>query len=334
MFSFFSEEESIRRMTPSPSPLNDVIDALEYSALSESQQRSFIKTFGRLENSKHHNTYLLLALAWSRLNATRILIELDKEKIALNLKDEYPSCFNTPLILAAKTGATEVVRQLINAGAEVDLQDYRGYTALHYACILRDDKMIQLLLKAGAAKHLFDAFGKLPEHYYLMNITANDLAYRYGLDPKDHLALSTQYDEDNNYFATEKKSLSALRWYIAHIIINKNWGKNTSVQGKKSSVNDFAAYYLKIREPVDNASVYKAMMEEFESKRPAVDMKLALRLAPSRAYLNPYQIERFDRFSVNPLFFVPQKAISTDKEGYVQVELQEIKSTGQKRVSW
>ncbi|MFC7441142.1 ankyrin repeat domain-containing protein [Laceyella putida] len=57
---------------------------------------------------------------------------------------------NLSLILAAEQGAVETVRQLLDAGADVNAVDGQGETALHKAAVQGDLAMIQCLVEAGA----------------------------------------------------------------------------------------------------------------------------------------------------------------------------------------
>jgi len=205
--------------------------------------------FKKNSNDLHKNNHLLEALSYNRKIAALKLIELDKKKKSLNVKDEFPSCKNTPLILAAKIDATEVLIKLIESGANVNEKDYRGFTALHYACLLRNEIAIKHLLDAKADLQAIDAFGKFPYEYYCMTISEEDISYAYGETNKINWdtektklgkhsglifgetsrKLNTAWDWDNHYFSTRKKCLSAFRWYIAHIIVNNKLGRDESV---------------------------------------------------------------------------------------------------------
>lgn len=52
----------------------------------------------------------------------------------------------TPLMLMAEDGDTEMVKTLLQAGAEPDVQDWQGMTALHSACKSRVDDCVDVLL--------------------------------------------------------------------------------------------------------------------------------------------------------------------------------------------
>ncbi len=294
---------------------NAIVDKLENGSSLENKS---LPIFNKDYRTRHHNTYLLQALAWNRLNAALNLLELDKNKESLDLKDDWMTCLNTPLILAAKINAEKVVEKLLFLGANVHAQDYRGYTALHYACMLRNDKIIKSLIAAKANIQMMDAFGRRPCDYYRMKMTKEDLQYRYG---KVRGYLNPVADKDKHYFATQKKCLSALRWYIPHIIVNNNLGQSESVGNV--SLYHYACSCLQIREPVYHADAYEAMMHCFLTNRPKMNSDLATQL--SNVSINIYQDEQYDRYQLDPLDLVPHSAIHKDENDQVWVELQELK---------
>lgn len=57
----------------------------------------------------------------------------------------------TPLMLMAEAGDTELVTIMLQAGANPDLQDWRGMTALHSACKSRVDACVDALLNQPCA---------------------------------------------------------------------------------------------------------------------------------------------------------------------------------------
>ncbi len=252
----------------------DCIDALE-NGTDDARALKELGSFA--ENSQHQkkNTPLLAAIAWNRLVAARKLIHYDKEKIALNKKDCWPTCRNTPLVLAAKIRASEIIKLLIDAGALLNTQDYRGFTALHYACLLRDEESIKLLLRAGADLFLRDVFHKTPFDYYMMEITLDDLTYRYG---KNEGMLQFVPDDGVNYFATKKIYFSALRWFVPHIIVNQLSSlafDEQKMQSEFENIYELAKNYIKDRKPVESADDYMKVMFSFCQMRPAINAALS-----------------------------------------------------------
>ena len=70
----------------------------------------------------------------------------------LNMKE--PSMGSTPLISAAVFGKTEVALALIEAGADVNLQNNEGSTALTSAAFLCRTEIVKALLENGADKSI------------------------------------------------------------------------------------------------------------------------------------------------------------------------------------
>ena len=68
----------------------------------------------------------------------------------INEKDQFSGA--TPLITAATFGKTEIVNELITAGADLTLRNNDGATALHVAAFFCQVEIVQLLLDAKADK--------------------------------------------------------------------------------------------------------------------------------------------------------------------------------------
>jgi len=75
--------------------------------------------------------------------------------ILKDLSDNYPieqkdSDFLTPVLLAAKLGQNDVVKQLIKHCAILDAEDKKRFTALHWAVEGRHERVVRTLLRGGA----------------------------------------------------------------------------------------------------------------------------------------------------------------------------------------
>lgn len=68
-----------------------------------------------------------------------------------------------PLHSAAASGDTEVVRLLVEAGADVDATQEGGFTPLHAVAQNGDDEAVEILLEAGANPVPLTADGRTPE---------------------------------------------------------------------------------------------------------------------------------------------------------------------------
>lgn len=80
----------------------------------------------------------------------------------LNMPHEHFEFERPPLILAAMYGRTWLVDELIRRGANPDIQDKNGVTALHEAARLCRLEICKTLLAAGARPNTADKNGKLP----------------------------------------------------------------------------------------------------------------------------------------------------------------------------
>ncbi|KOC09055.1 hypothetical protein AFLA70_189g002451 [Aspergillus flavus AF70] len=100
----------------------------------------------------------------------------------------------TTLHICAEKGHTNVLRFLLDHGAELDATDFAGRTALHYATTRGHTDSVSVLLEQGADTELADEFGRTPLH------VAVELGYeavvrllvREGADPNARIAGSTQ----------------------------------------------------------------------------------------------------------------------------------------------
>jgi ankyrin repeat protein len=71
---------------------------------------------------------------------------------------------NTPLIFAASKGQVEVMRVLLEGGANVDRTNVFQWTALHVAAIHGNPDVCRLLLNWGAKVNYVDKWKETPLH--------------------------------------------------------------------------------------------------------------------------------------------------------------------------
>lgn len=86
----------------------------------------------------------------------------------------------TPLHWAAQHGHVEVVRTLIDNGANVNARDVFGRTPLHLA--VSHPRVIALLLEAGANVDARDSLSNTPLHRAVPSIESVDALIRAGAD--------------------------------------------------------------------------------------------------------------------------------------------------------
>lgn len=76
----------------------------------------------------------------------------------------------TPLHIACNLQLTDIVKLLINNGANVDLQDYNNEVSpLHYCVHLNNPELVGLLLKHGAQPNIQDVVGNTALHYAILD---------------------------------------------------------------------------------------------------------------------------------------------------------------------
>ncbi len=109
--------------------------------------------------------------AVSKPDILSFLLDQDKEGVALNAVNNDGQ---TPLVKAVLEGNTEAVKMLLDRGADVNLADEKGNTALIYACILNKPEIINALLarpeldvraknEAGATAYMHAAIQENPQ---------------------------------------------------------------------------------------------------------------------------------------------------------------------------
>jgi len=75
----------------------------------------------------------------------------------INKKEQMTG--STPLITAATFGKNEIAELLIDAGADLSIQNNDGATALHVAAFFCRVEIVQVLMDAGADKMIRNNFG-------------------------------------------------------------------------------------------------------------------------------------------------------------------------------
>lgn len=83
-------------------------------------------------------------------------------KSGASLNIQTSSSLSTPLILACQHQRLKVAKELCRAGCNVDMQDNKLNTALHYACNAGNIELVEVLLKYKPDVHLRNADGKTP----------------------------------------------------------------------------------------------------------------------------------------------------------------------------
>ncbi len=186
------------------------------------------------------NTPLLGAIVHDDTSIAAKFIDLDSEKKSLNICSETYMSSNSPLVLALKRGNFEIAKKLILAGADVNIPGFRRFTPLHWACIMRANDIIQLLLEHGANPQVKNAFGRLPLEYYIADISFDELQFSpsialirgrdISMDDIDYnshgvvFSFGTGHREFMKHcFATKVPDYSDLYWHLGGFLKNQGF---------------------------------------------------------------------------------------------------------------
>lgn len=164
------------------------------------------------------NTPLIWAIANASNDAALEIIDCWKDTIDLNIKCRNG---NTALHLSVAKGYKnidgqggtlnrsnlEIVSSLTNNGCDVNLQNDKGYTPLHYACLRRDVEMIKVLLDHGAQNEIRDNQGRSPKD--LLELT------------RDEAAAILEKDTINLYFISKEEEYNNDKKVAKQLIENK-----------------------------------------------------------------------------------------------------------------
>ena len=114
----------------------------------------YLRSFGYFLDHKRGGTALHFAAMNGHSNVVKLLLEAGADKDAVD-RD-----WMTPLHWAARIGDLESVKLLLEAGANKNATNEYFVTALHYAAKFGHLEVVKLLLEADADKHAVDSSGK------------------------------------------------------------------------------------------------------------------------------------------------------------------------------
>ena len=99
----------------------------------------------------------------------------------------------TLLMTAVTERKNEIVKLIIEAGGDVNAQDYQGLSALHFAAFCDNDTAARMLLDAGADINGKDEQGNTPMWRLVMKNGKNSKCYNVFLEK------GADVDEKNNH---------------------------------------------------------------------------------------------------------------------------------------
>ena len=105
---------------------------------------------------------LTLAAYYNNLEVANYLIN-KVDNINGNSKD------GTPLMAAVVKGHVEIAKALIDAGADPNLTDANGATALHYAVMFNNQELATILMDADASAFMKNNVGQSPLDFAKMH---------------------------------------------------------------------------------------------------------------------------------------------------------------------
>ncbi|HQQ98187.1 MAG TPA: ankyrin repeat domain-containing protein [Cyclobacteriaceae bacterium] len=91
-------------------------------------------------------------------------LEVIKQHLAAgtNINEKDPFGGSSPLISASLFGKTEIAKLLIDAGADINVQNNDGSTALHTAAFFCRPEIVKMLLVKKADKNIKNKYGATP----------------------------------------------------------------------------------------------------------------------------------------------------------------------------
>ena len=117
-----------------------------------------------------------------------------------------------PLHHEASRGNVENVKKLINAGADKDAKDVKGYTPLHYAAYNGKAEVVELLINLGANKDAKDVKGYTPLHYAAS--FGNIDTVRFLIDSKADIDAKNDIGETSLHLAIDMAKIDTIRFLI------------------------------------------------------------------------------------------------------------------------
>lgn len=159
-------------------------------------------------SSRYETTPLLYAISNGNLEIIKLLVDSGAD---VNKADITGL---TPLMMASSTGKIDVVSYLIKKGTKVKAVDNKGYTSLSYAIVNDNIEGVDLLLKQGLSfKKHYDGFYGMSD----LMLAAENNSIKVAQKIIDKTDLINVYDEENRsavYYAVKKNNYEVVKLLI------------------------------------------------------------------------------------------------------------------------
>lgn len=151
-------------------------------------------------------TLLSLAAACGYVDMAEALIKQGAD-INLNNQDDLGY---TPLIESSREGKPEMVKYLVEKGADLERGDTRNGTALLHAVISAHSNILEILIDAGANVNTTDTDGNTPLHYL------SQYAKKWGSSVTTYAIVNGKREEIKPEVSRYQKHLDIARMLLEH----------------------------------------------------------------------------------------------------------------------
>jgi uncharacterized protein len=150
---------------------------------------------------------------WFHALNTGDFIKVRQMMGTIDINAPHPKYKQTPLMLAACFGWEPIAADLIKAGAQLDLTDANGDTALHYTAQFAQPRVMKLLLDAGASLNIQDKWKQTPMGMSAMEFRPD--GFHLLLAAKADVNLATPHGGNALHYATGHGRITRLQALIA-----------------------------------------------------------------------------------------------------------------------
>jgi len=241
------QEKIVIKIEPQviPEPAKPVVT--ETAKVSESTYEPIIV---KNKVSRYEKEYLQDYAVMDELETTEP--EAEEQEVVIPNPNEKDNKGRTKLMVAAKTGNKELIRQLLYSGADINLTDKEGWTALMYAARYQSDiTCFDMLLESGATVKTNNKYG----------LSALMFAACYNSNPQILERLLSSYSPSDRevmksfiLLLTESPNTDKVQLAKTKVFVNYSIPVNTFYNGKTPLM--YAAEYCNstkiIRELLEN----------------------------------------------------------------------------------